>query len=50
MDCTEAGEDTCKKFNVSAYPTINIFKNGKVYEEYDGPDDSGTYNNIYYIV
>jgi protein disulfide isomerase family A protein 3 len=28
IDCTEAGKDSCGRFDVSGYPTLKIFRNG----------------------
>jgi len=40
VDCTEAGKSTCSQQGVSGYPTLKIFRNGKVNKDYDGPRDS----------
>ncbi|XP_055606688.1 protein disulfide-isomerase A3 [Uranotaenia lowii] len=40
VDCTEEGKETCNKFSVSGYPTLKIFKNGEVSQEYNGPRDA----------
>ena len=40
VDCPEAGKDTCSKFGVSGYPTLKIFKNGEVAQDYNGPRDA----------
>uniref|UniRef100_A0A336KRW2 Protein disulfide-isomerase n=1 Tax=Culicoides sonorensis TaxID=179676 RepID=A0A336KRW2_CULSO len=40
VDCTEAGKKTCEKFSVSGYPTLKIFKNGEVSQEYNGPREA----------
>lgn len=40
VDCTEGGKDTCNKFSVSGYPTLKIFKNGEVSQEYNGPREA----------
>lgn len=40
VDCTEGGKDTCGKFSVSGYPTLKIFKNGEVSQEYNGPREA----------
>ncbi|KAF5294832.1 hypothetical protein FQA39_LY00316 [Lamprigera yunnana] len=40
VDCTEAGKDTCSKHDVSGYPTLKIFKNGEVLQNYGGPRDA----------
>lgn len=37
VDCTEAGKDTCGRFEVSGYPTIKIFRNGELSQDYNGP-------------
>ena len=31
VDCTEGGKDTCGRFSVSGYPTVKIFRNGKMF-------------------
>ncbi|XP_017782857.1 PREDICTED: protein disulfide-isomerase A3 [Nicrophorus vespilloides] len=40
VDCTEAGKETCNKFSVSGYPTLKIFRNGEVSQEYSGPREA----------
>ncbi|GAB0094644.1 Protein disulfide-isomerase [Sergentomyia squamirostris] len=40
IDCTEAGKETCSKFSVSGYPTLKIFRNGEVSQEYNGPREA----------
>lgn len=40
VDCTEGGKDTCGKFSVSGYPTLKIFKNGEVSQDYNGPREA----------
>ncbi|XP_055625105.1 protein disulfide-isomerase A3 [Toxorhynchites rutilus septentrionalis] len=40
IDCTEDGKETCNKFSVSGYPTLKVFKNGEVSQEYNGPRDA----------
>lgn len=40
VDCTEAGKDTCGKFGVTGYPTIKIFRQGEVSQDYNGPRDA----------
>lgn len=40
VDCTEGGKETCNKFSVSGYPTLKIFKNGEVSQEYSGPREA----------
>lgn len=40
IDCTEAGKETCGKFSVSGYPTLKIFRNGEVSQEYNGPREA----------
>lgn len=37
VDCTESGKSTCSNFDVSGYPTLKIFRLGKVAKEYNGP-------------
>lgn len=40
VDCTEAGKETCSKFSVSGYPTLKIFRNGELSQEYNGPREA----------
>lgn len=40
MDCTEAGKDSCNKFSVTGYPTLKIFRNGDLSQEYSGPREA----------
>lgn len=40
VDCTEGGKKTCEKFSVSGYPTLKIFKNGAVSQDYNGPREA----------
>lgn len=40
VDCTEAGKETCTKHSVSGYPTLKIFRNGEMSQEYNGPRDA----------
>lgn len=40
VDCTEGGKDTCNKFSVTGYPTLKIFRNGDLSQEYNGPRES----------
>ncbi|KAL3865460.1 hypothetical protein ACJMK2_042848 [Sinanodonta woodiana] len=39
VDCT-ANTETCGKYGVSGYPTIKVFRNGEVSEDYNGPRDA----------
>lgn len=42
VDCTaDGGKDTCSKYGVSGYPTLKIFRNGEVSQEYNGPREAG---------
>lgn len=41
VDCTEAGKEICGKFSVSGYPTLKIFRNGEVAQDYNGPREAG---------
>merc|ERR1712038_1579821 len=41
VDCTEAGKDTCNRFEVRGYPTLKIFRGGELSQEYNGPRDAG---------
>merc|ERR1711884_1020837 len=40
VDCTEAGKDTCGRFEVRGYPTLKIFKNGEMSSDYNGPREA----------
>jgi len=40
VDCTEAGKDSCGRFEVRGYPTLKIFKNGEVSSDYNGPREA----------
>ncbi|XP_040571865.1 protein disulfide-isomerase A3 [Lepeophtheirus salmonis] len=40
VDCTEAGKDTCARFEVRGYPTLKIFRGGELSSEYNGPRDA----------
>lgn len=40
VDCTEAGKETCNKHGVQGYPTLKIFRNGEVSQEYNGPREA----------
>jgi len=40
VDCTEAGKETCNKFSVTGYPTLKIFRNGDLSQEYNGPREA----------
>ncbi len=37
VDCTEGGKDTCGRFSVSGYPTVKIFREGELSQDYNGP-------------
>lgn len=41
VDCTEGGKETCNKHGVSGYPTLKIFKNGELAQDYSGPREAG---------
>merc|ERR1712079_812102 len=41
VDCTEGGKDTCGLFQVSGYPTVKIFRNGELSQDYNGPREAG---------
>lgn len=36
VDCTTAGKNTCKKYSIEGFPTLKIFKNGYLFQEYHG--------------
>ncbi|XP_050314144.1 protein disulfide-isomerase A3 [Anthonomus grandis grandis] len=40
VDCTEGGKETCNKNSVSGYPTLKIFRNGEVSQDYNGPREA----------
>ncbi|XP_047117326.1 protein disulfide-isomerase A3 [Schistocerca piceifrons] len=40
VDCTEAGKETCNKFSVTGYPTLKIFRNGELSQDYSGPREA----------
>jgi protein disulfide isomerase family A protein 3 len=40
VDCTEAGKDTCGRFEVSGYPTLKIFRGGELSQDYGGPREA----------
>ena len=40
VDCTEAGKDTCGRFEVRGYPTVKIFRNGELSSDYNGPREA----------
>jgi len=43
VDCTEAGKETCNKYSVTGYPTLKIFRNGDLSQEYNGPREAGQF-------
>ncbi|GAB6032387.1 protein disulfide isomerase [Chamberlinius hualienensis] len=40
VDCTESGKESCSKYGVGGYPTLKIFRNGEVSQDYNGPRDA----------
>lgn len=40
VDCTEAGKETCGRFEVRGYPTVKIFRNGELSQDYNGPREA----------
>lgn len=40
VDCTEAGKESCNKYSVTGYPTLKIFRNGELSQEYSGPREA----------
>ncbi|XP_030560456.1 protein disulfide-isomerase A3 [Drosophila novamexicana] len=40
VDCTEAGKEICNKFSVSGYPTLKIFRQDEVSQDYNGPREA----------
>lgn len=47
VDCPEAGKDTCQKFGVSGYPTMKIFKNGEISQDYNGPREACKFLSLF---
>ena len=45
VDCT-AEKSTCKKFGVSGYPTLKVFKNGEFSSEYNEGRDFGKSRHV----
>ncbi|XP_057210618.1 protein disulfide isomerase family A, member 8 isoform X2 [Triplophysa rosa] len=43
VDCT-ANTETCKKYGVTGYPTLKIFRNGQESSSYDGPRSAGFFS------
>jgi len=43
VDCTEAGKATCGKYGVSGYPTLKVFRNGEVADDYKGGRESADF-------
>lgn len=42
VDCTaDSGKDVCSKYGVSGYPTLKIFRDGELSQEYNGPREAG---------
>lgn len=39
-DCEGAGQETCKQNEISRYPTLKVFKNGKFLKNYNGTRDA----------
>ena len=40
VDCTDAGKETCGRFEVSGYPTLKIFRGGELSQDYGGPREA----------
>ncbi|CAG9817020.1 unnamed protein product [Phaedon cochleariae] len=40
VDCTEGGKDTCSEYSVTGYPTLKIFRNGELSQDYNGPREA----------
>ncbi|KAH8401434.1 hypothetical protein KR009_005448, partial [Drosophila setifemur] len=40
VDCTEAGKEVCSKYSVSGYPTLKIFRQDEVSQDYNGPREA----------
>lgn len=44
VDCIGSGKDTCAKHeiqNIDEYPKMQVFRRGRMGQEYSGPDDAG---------
>ncbi|CAG0899559.1 unnamed protein product [Cyprideis torosa] len=39
-DCTDNAEKKCQEFGVSGYPTLKIFRNGVLSQDYQGPREA----------
>ncbi|CAD5206829.1 unnamed protein product [Bursaphelenchus okinawaensis] len=39
VDC-DSEKDLCQRFSVQGYPTLKVFRNGALSQEYDGPRDA----------
>lgn len=44
VDCT-ANTEVCGKYGVSGYPTLKIFRNGELAEDYNGPREAGEFGS-----
>jgi len=40
VDCVGEGKESCSKHGVSGYPTLKIFRDGEISQDYDGPRDA----------
>ncbi len=47
VDCT-TNTETCKRYGVTGYPTLKIFRNGQESSSYDGPRSAGMFNDLWH--
>uniref|UniRef100_T1ITB5 protein disulfide-isomerase n=1 Tax=Strigamia maritima TaxID=126957 RepID=T1ITB5_STRMM len=40
VDCIDSGKDTCRRYGVSGYPMLKVFRNGEFYKDYFGPREA----------
>lgn len=40
IDCSEKGKETCRKYSISGYPVMKIFRNGLFSHDYNGKRDT----------
>ncbi len=45
VDCSD-NADTCKRYSVTGYPTLKIFRNGQESSSFDGPRSAGMFNDV----
>lgn len=37
IDCTDSGKEICNKYSIRGYPTLKLFRQNEVLEDYNGP-------------